>query len=125
MGHYGCGGVQCSLNNTATGNLSTWINKIERVINKHQYLLDKAPRPEQFPLLCRLNAVEQALNLCLLDTVQNAWNNNKQLTIHCWVYNIINGRIEDTTFKVSTADHLEKLYNNAIEYCFSQKINIL
>jgi carbonic anhydrase len=125
MGHYGCGGVKCSLHNTVTGKLNTWITKIERILSKHKNLLDKTPRLEQLPLLCRLNAVEQALNLCMLDTVQNTWSKNKQLTIHCLIYNIINGRVEDTTFKVSDPSHLQKLYNNAIEHCFSQKTNIL
>ena len=45
----------------------------------------------RFDQLCELNVIEQVANVCNTTTVQNAWENGVDLTIHGWIYNIENG----------------------------------
>ena len=55
-----------------------------------------------------LNVIENVYNLCKTSTVQNAWNQDQELSVHGWAYSLETGIIKD--LKVSfTSD--EKLGN--------------
>ena len=42
-----------------------------------------------------LNVLQQVANVSYTTTVQNAWKEGKDLSIHGWVYNINDGMLSD------------------------------
>jgi carbonic anhydrase len=57
-------------------------------------------------LLCEKNVIEQVANVCHSTIVQNAWKENKDLTVHGWIYSIKNGLLKALDAEVSDADQL-------------------
>lgn len=90
-GHYGCGGIQAAMENKDYGLLNNWLKHIKDVDHLHTQKLENLDSQTKLDLLCELNVMEQRKNLCNTSTVQNAWNNGADLTIHGWIYNIANG----------------------------------
>lgn len=71
-GHYDCGGVRASLDNTNRGApLETWLGHIRDVQRLHKTELDAIKDPEaRVRRLVELNVVEQCLNVFKTDVVQ-------------------------------------------------------
>ena len=46
---------------------------------------------KQLDLLCELNVKEQVTNICNTTIVRKAWREEKELTVHGWIYSIKNG----------------------------------
>jgi carbonic anhydrase len=49
----------------------------------------------RFDRLVELNVAEQVFDLIKTSIVQNAWQNNKDLFVHGWVYSLKTGLIKD------------------------------
>jgi carbonic anhydrase len=121
-GHYGCGGVAASLKSDPLGLIDGWLAHIRASIPKHQAALDAAPDDAaRSNLLCELNVIEQAANVCRTKTVQDAWGREQALTIHGWIYDLATGRIRDLRFHVSSTDMLNNSYENAISLIAKQE----
>ncbi len=109
VGHYGCGGVLAALTNRRFGLIDNWLRHIQDVRNKHAALLETFADEDRHDRLCELNVIEQVANVCETTIVQQAWENEQDLTVHGWVYRLDNGLIRD--LKVSSdcaADVCEK-----------------
>jgi carbonic anhydrase len=105
-GHYGCGGVKASMENGQFGIVDNWLRFIKDVYRLHANELDKIENMEQrFDRLVELNVAEQVFDLIKTSIVQNAWQNNKELFVHGWVYSLKTGLIKDleVTFDSGTA----------------------
>ena len=94
-GHYGCGGIEASLNDKDHGLIDNWLGHIKDVARLHQGELGKLTGKEKIHRLCELNVVEQVNNVCDTTSVKTAWNNGAELYIHGWIYNIENGILHD------------------------------
>src|SRR5450755_1452022 len=74
VGHYGCSGVTRALERSHSGLADNWLRHIQDVHNKHLALVDSAPDDEtRLAVLCELNVIEQAVNVCRTSIVQDAW----------------------------------------------------
>ena len=116
VGHYGCGGVQASIDPTPHGMIDNWLRNIRNVYNKHKELLsawDDSPK-EHLDRLCELNVIEQALNVCETTIVQEAWASGQELNVHGWVYGLNDGLINDLEFNASNQDEVNEQYQIAI-----------
>lgn len=116
VGHYGCGGVQASIDPTPHGMIDNWLRNIRNVYNKHKELLsawDDSPK-EHLDRLCELNVIEQALNVCETTIVQEAWASGQELNVHGWVYGLSDGLINDLEFNASSQDEVNEQYQIAI-----------
>lgn len=109
-GHYGCGGVKAALNGNRLGLIDNWLRHIVDVRDKHKFSIEQTPYPEQLDLLCELNVIEQAVNVCETTVVQNAWERGQNLEVHSWIYGIDNGLLKDLGLHVSMPRELEPKY---------------
>jgi carbonic anhydrase len=113
-GHYGCGGVKAALTGQRLGLVDNWITHIRDVREKHKLLLEQTPEEQRWNRLCELNVIEQAINVCQTNVVQDAWARGQELTIHGWIYGLRDGLLHDLGLSVSASDALDESYLQAI-----------
>ena len=95
-GHYGCGGIKASMENSDHGLIDNWLGHIKDVHRLHADELKKiSDATDKFHRLCELNVIEQVNNICNATIVKNAWKNGASLSVHGWIYNIENGILKD------------------------------
>lgn len=100
-GHYGCGGIQAALDDKSHGLIDNWLRHIEDVHRFHQEELDSISDPkEKADLMSELNVKEQVLNVSKTTILKNAWENNQDITVHGFIYNIHDGIIKDLNVSV-------------------------
>jgi carbonic anhydrase len=93
VGHYGCGGVHASMMNTRVGLADNWL---------------------RHATLCELNVIEQVENLCQTTVLEDAWARGQQVSVHGWVYSLLDGRVRELGMDVSSAEQLGAVYAEAI-----------
>ncbi len=115
VGHYGCGGVNAALHNRRLGLVDNWIRHVQDVRDKHIHQLQSLKLVgEQEDRLCELNALEQVLHVCETSIVQDAWARGQKLSVHSWIYGLINGRVRDLGMTASSADEVQPGYEEAL-----------
>ena len=100
-GHYGCGGVEASLECKYHGLIDNWLRHIEDVSVKHEDQLAGLSGQKKINRLCELNVIEQVNNVARTTVIQQAWRKGMDLKIHGWIYGLDNGRLKD--LKVTTS----------------------
>lgn len=101
-GHYGCGGVQAALEKQRHGLIDNWLRHIRDTANLHADILDPIADPtEKVDRLCELNVAEQVLNVAETTIVQDAWNRDRDLEIHGWIYGLKDGLLRDLDISIS------------------------
>ena len=114
VGHYGCGGVGAALHGTRMGLADNWIRHVSDVAQKHEALLAGVPDTSRHDVLCELNAIEQAENVCLTTVIRDAWARGQQLMVHGWVYSLADGRVRELGMDVESPEALQPVYEAAI-----------
>ena len=101
-GHYGCGGIQAAIEKTKYGHktknvclIDNWLGHIEDVARFHKEELKGLTKKQHHNKLCEFNVIEQVNNVCHTSTVNKAWNEGADLTVHGWIYDINNGILKD------------------------------
>jgi len=97
-GHYGCGGIEATMNNKISGLLEHWLENVKTQKSKHRAITANR--------MCELNVIAQVRNLSNNTIVQKAWKQGRELYIHGWIYSISNGLIKD--LKVSQHELKDK-----------------
>jgi carbonic anhydrase len=114
VGHYGCGGVHAALTGTRVGLADNWIRHVGDVAQKHASMLDNLAPDLRDDRLCELNAIEQAENVCLTTVDRDAWARGQTLSVHGWVYSLLDGRVRELGMDVDSADQLQPAYERAL-----------
>jgi carbonic anhydrase len=115
VGHYGCGGVNAALHNRRLGLVDNWIRHVQDVRDKHlPHLQSLKLVGEQEDRLCELNALEQVMNVCHTSIVQDAWARGQSLTVHSWIYSLLDGRVRDLGLTASASDDVQPGYQEAL-----------
>jgi carbonic anhydrase len=114
VGHYGCGGVDAALNGLRIGLADNWIRHVGDVAQKHAALLERFPREQRSDRLCELNAIEQAENVCLSTVVQDAWARGQELSVHGWVYSLLDGCVRELGMDADSNEQLARAYGRAL-----------
>ncbi len=110
-GHYNCGGINAALSRTQFGLIDNWLRNIKDVHRLHKAELDLIKDPElKANRLTELNVTEQVYNLSKTSAVQQAWDQDKPLMIHGWVYDVSNGLINDLHVSKSKGSTIEDIY---------------
>lgn len=110
-GHYGCGGVQAAMTNRHFGLIDNWIRHIKDVYRFHHEELNVIrDEKERFNRFVELNVVEQVMDLAKTSIVQSAWENNQDLHIHGWVYDVADGLINDLDVNLKNNESLSEVY---------------
>jgi carbonic anhydrase len=114
-GHYGCSGVQASIEGRRVGLADNWLRHVGDVANKHEQALAAVAPAERHDLLCDLNVIEQVENVCQTTVVQDAWDRGQELTVHGWLYGLDDGRLHDLEMAIDSNADLKVRYPDAIE----------
>ncbi len=114
-GHYGCSGVQASLDGRRVGLADNWLRHVGDVANKHHAALQAVAPAARHDLLCDLNVIEQVENVCQTTVVRDAWDRGQPLTVHGWVYGLNDGRLHDLDLAIGNIDDLRQRYPEALE----------
>jgi carbonic anhydrase len=115
-GHYGCGGVHACLSGTRIGLADNWLRHVGDVELKHGELLAAIDLESlRHARLCELNVVEQVVNACQTTVVQDAWARGQSLSVHGWIYGLLDGRIRELGVGVDAPEQLAIAYASAID----------
>lgn len=114
VGHYGCGGVHACMTGARIGLADNWIRHVGDVAQKHADLLDDIDPSLRHSCLCELNVIEQVANVCESTVVQDAWARGQPLSVHGWVYDLLDGRLRELGMDVASLAHLRATANAAI-----------
>ena len=110
-GHYGCGGIQAAMENKEHGLIDNWLRNIKDLYRSHHAEIDALQsEKEKINLLCELNVVEQAANICHTTIVQSAWKSGQELTVHGWIYSIEDGILKDLGVTVTNLDEISQAH---------------
>jgi carbonic anhydrase len=114
-GHYGCSGVRAALRCERIGLADNWIRHVQDVAEKHTACVHAAGAESlRADLLCELNAIEQARNVCQTSIVRDAWERGQPLTVHAWIYGLKDGLIRTLGISSSAAAEVEPQYTAAL-----------
>ena len=100
-GHYGCGGVQASIDGKRHGLIDGWLLNINDVYEHHRSEIEALDESERVNRLCELNVVAQVRNICSTNIVKDAWARGQDLTVHGWIYGLKDGLLKDLALHVS------------------------
>ena len=115
VGHYGCSGVGAVLRGDRIGLSDNWLRHVQDVRQKHEArLLGVGDAVQRADLLCELNVIEQAANVCQTTIVQDAWERGQDLAVHGWVYGLNNGLVRDLELTANSAAGVASAYPAAL-----------
>lgn len=110
-GHYGCGGVQAAMENESVGLIDHWLRNIRDVYYHNQTEFTDITDPkERIDRLCELNVANSVANIAHTSTVQQAWKNGQELTIHGFIYDIHDGLLKRLMPDVNSAEQIPEQY---------------
>jgi len=115
VGHYGCSGVHASMTGTRVGLADNWLRHVGDVAQKHAALLDDGElQPLRHARLCELNVIEQVMNVCQTTVIEDAWARGQILSVHGWVYSLLDGRVRELGMDASSREELTASYATAV-----------
>jgi carbonic anhydrase len=115
VGHYGCSGVHASMTGTRVGLADNWLRHVGDVASKHAPLLQGVELESlRHARLCELNVIEQVENLCLTTVLEDAWARGQEVSVHGWVYSLLDGRVRELGMDVSGSQQLPAVYAEAV-----------
>jgi carbonic anhydrase len=115
VGHYGCGGVHAALTGARVGLVDNWLRHVGDVAHKHAALLGEVDLEAlRHARLCELNVIEQVANVCQTTIVQDAWARGQALSVHGWVYSLLDGRVRELGMDVNRIDKLAPALETAL-----------
>ncbi len=109
-GHYGCGGIQASLDNKDLGLVDNWLRHIKDIYRIHRDAIDSITNEnDRVNLLCELNVMEQVLNVCYSNIIQQNWSEGREISVYGCIYDLKNGLIKNLKANISNNDQLKML----------------
>ncbi len=106
-GHYGCGGIAAAVERVELGLIDNWLLPIKHIWLRHAEELDALDDDAHLDRLCELNVIQQAHNVAATTIVQDAWAEDRALSVHGWIYAIENGRLRDLDCTLSGPEQLD------------------
>ena len=114
-GHYGCGGIEATLQDRKFGLADQWLKNVHEVRTKHWPQLSGMKKVLQFRRLCELNVIEQVVHVTETSIVQNAWARQQRVSIHGWIYGIEDGLLQDLSLCISRPSEVGDKYRAAVD----------
>lgn len=95
-GHYGCGGIIATLSNQRLGLIDNWLRHVQDTIKTYGQYFQALPDDQtRLDRLCAVNVMVQVMRLAETTIVQDAWDRGQQLSIHGWIYGLVDGILQD------------------------------
>ncbi len=110
-GHYGCGGVLAAMSHKQFGLIDNWLRHIKDVYRTYAFELDMMEdEVERGKRLVELNVIENVYNLCKTSTIQNAWKQGNELSVHGWAYSLETGIIKDLKVSFNSDEKIGNVF---------------
>lgn len=108
-GHYKCGAVKAALTlpSKTPGLVNCWISDIREARNQNLALLKGLPEEEQVRKLVELNVLRQVFHVCTSPTVQNAWAEGKELSVHGMCYDVADGMLKNLVGPITSNEQMK------------------
>ena len=114
-GHHSCGGVKAAMDNLQLGLIDNWLRHVQDVLHEHEELLaNESDENERLDRLCKLNVIEQVLNVGRTTIVQSAWQRGQELVVHGWMYDLEDGLLRDLGVSIDNAEDMVATYRAAV-----------
>lgn len=114
-GHYGCGGVIAALNNMRFGLIDNWLRHIKDIIGRYgDHLNSLGSQQQKEACLCELNVIEQVINVCHTNIVQDAWYRGQKVSVHGVVYGLQDGILKDLGVNIWSKEEMSSKYSHAL-----------
>ncbi|WP_428241654.1 carbonate dehydratase [Gynuella sp.] len=94
-GHLGCGGVRAAVEKQQNGLIDNWLRHIQDIMLVYDRYLRALDAEQKNHVMCRINALAQALNVAETTVLSNAWSKGQEVNVHAWVYSLENGLVEN------------------------------
>jgi carbonic anhydrase len=114
-GHFGCGGIQATLEDRRLGLSDMWLAHVREVKDKYHEQLDALNDADRADRLCQLNVIEQVINVSRTTIVRDAWSRQQDISLHGWIYAVSNGLLRDLGVSVSRPEQTAQQYNLALK----------
>jgi len=114
-GHYGCGGVRAAWGSARLGLIENWLRHIQDVAAKHPSLFEGLHSDDaHVDRLCELNVIEQVVHVCRTTVVQDAWQRGQAVTVHAWIYALVDGLVRELGIAADGPVALDNQYKRAL-----------
>jgi carbonic anhydrase len=114
-GHYGCSGVGAALKNERVGLADNWLRHVQDVHAKHDASLSQLPDVDRrIDRLCELNVIEQVAHVCQTTILRDAWERGQEVSVHGWVYGLVDGLVRDLGATASKPEDVVRGYRAAL-----------
>ena len=95
-GHYGCGGIRAAVSGERFGLIDHWLQPVRDVSDTCFECRESGAWSEaDLDKLCEASIIEQVERLARTPTLQTAWQEMKDVSIHGWVYGLKDGLLSD------------------------------
>ena len=123
-GHYGCSGVSAALQKQRVGLADNWLRHVSDVASKHSHRLAGLELESlRHARLCELNVIEQVVNVCQSTVVEDAWARGQALSVHGWIYSLLDGRVRELGMGISSREQLADNYEAALKNLDEKKVS--
>ena len=78
---------------TTDAPLNVWLDPLTNHVRSLP--LSDVPTEKVLPIVVEENVKLQVDNVCKTESITDAWNKNKQVWVHGWVYDLSAGRLRD------------------------------
>lgn len=123
VGHYGCGGVRAALTGQSHGLVDNWLRHVQDVRKSHARLFELAEPKAHWDALCRLNVVEQVVNVAETTILRDAWARGDDVTVHGWIYSLHDGIVNDLHVSMGDIDMVREVRERAVEEIYTIALN--
>src|SRR5207249_2567765 len=113
-GHYGCGGIEATLQDRKLGLSDQWLKFVHDVRTKHWDQLAGLKRVLQMNRLCELNVIEQVFNVTQTSVIRDAWARQQRVSVHGWIYGIENGLLKDLGVCINRPNEVSEKHQAAV-----------
>jgi carbonic anhydrase len=101
-GHYGCGGVQAALDDSASGRVRDWVAPIRALATEHAAELGElADLQHRSRRLCELNVLAQAREVLDCSVIREANAAGHPPHVHAWIYDVADGLLQDLSAEIA------------------------
>jgi carbonic anhydrase len=89
-------------------------------MDKHQHALENFTKETRLDVLCELNVIEQANNVCQSTVMNDAWSRGQKITVHAWVYALKDGRLKALNNGICDLSQANDEYRRAVKSSLGQ-----
>ena len=124
-GHYSCGGVETVVKGKQYGLIDNWLTSIQEIKEQNAEFVEevlahikddeKKYNEAKVDIMCEINALNQAVNVCKTTVVKTAWAHGLNFTVHAAIYGMKDGHLHEICQGIGSRKEMFEMYDRAME----------